>query len=86
MSGVTCAHFKSDGNTPEDSEMLKILVITGTNVPTQFFSKEVGIGSNLQDLLDDDEITLRISSGETVSQLFNVLLQDFVTDSVQAGT
>ena len=54
--GFTCAHLKSSGNKPEQSDAFIISVIGLIKTSRHAFSSMVGSGSISQDLLGDDMI------------------------------
>jgi hypothetical protein len=62
MSGVTMDSLKFDGNVPETSERLTMLVIVGTRTGKHFFKREVGIGSRSHCLSGEDLMSCVISS------------------------
>ena len=52
----TCAHLKSSGNKPEQSDAFVMSVIGLIKASRHVFSSMVGSGSKSQDLLGDDMI------------------------------
>ena len=58
------AHFKTDGNCPDDNDKFTISVIHGSNTSRQFFTKKVGIGSSEQLLVGDFVTSFCISTRE----------------------
>jgi hypothetical protein len=47
------AFFKSDGNDPSSKDKLMILVSIGKRISIMTLRKEVGMGSNLHDVVFD---------------------------------
>ena len=76
--------FKWEWNTLELSDKFIILVIGIISVWRKYFSRNVGIGSNSQDVLGDDKISLTTSVSEaglnTVRVVYNWKL-NFTTRS-----
>ena len=62
IRGVTKANFKESENSAQDKDKLQIVVSTGASSSIQFFSNQVGIGSNTHDFEGDLEIILQTSS------------------------
>ena len=56
LSSFTCAHLKSSGNKPEQSDAFIMSVIGLIKMSRHAFSSMVGSGSRSQDLLGDDMI------------------------------
>ena len=54
--GFTCAHLKSSGNKPEQSDAFIMSVIGILKTSKHAFNSMVGSGSRSQDLLGDDMI------------------------------
>ena len=62
INGVTIAFLNSSGTTPSDSEQLTRLVIQGSKISIHSLTRNVGHGSNKQDLVGDFMIIILISS------------------------
>ena len=63
--GVTTACLNGGGTIPEQRELFIILVIRGSRSERHSLAKEVGMGSNMQVLVGDSTMSLRISSSVT---------------------
>ena len=63
--GVTTAYLNCGGMIPEQGELFTILVIRGSISERHSLVREVGMGSNMQVLVSDSTMSLRISSSVT---------------------
>ena len=69
--GVTRACFNPDGTVPVDKETLIILVARGARSCRHCLVRVVGMGSRVQLLAGDREMSLHISSSVTGSNIDN---------------